>query len=948
MADDGSNKVIGGFRVLKDLKAGAGSQGTVYKAVCEVARFPTVAIGDVVALKVMAVQDDDGSEFARLESRTAELVALDHPNIVKYHGCFREKGPFNDVHVIVLEYVEGNSLKDMLSASPCGLGVDEAMRIALGLVDGLVYTSAHGIVHRDIKPANVIVRPDGTPKLIDFEVAHRVEGAATVGGSNMIGTFDYMAPDFTDSEFRGDVKSDVFSLGVCLHEMLTGRTPYRRQSGTSTQANVAFLQRWLKAGTSANPLRVSSRVGKLLSGARDLMERALQPDRSKRIPDFVTFKSEMRRVRYRELAHAGRKWRLLSYIGRGGFGEVFGAVDCATGERVAIKHLLNESGLDRFRREADTLRRVSNAGFPRYIDYFQSDDGGAFLVMDYLEGMPGRSLKHVLRSCRDGGIDSKTALTAFARYAHALAGLHAAGIVHRDIKPANLYFPVSDPGKAVIMDLGIARDISGTATVGHVPGTIDYMPPECVTGKTRGGPEADIWALGLCLYETLAGKPAYPRLPEGSAAFQEYFARVNKGVRPDFTSVDNNEIRELLDQMCELDSSRRLRDARLVERRLRIANGENPVELPMPNTEFVWDENREGAGVVEDAESDSISAATRPTVWGDGDVLEAARTEFERRRHDRKKRFVGFVVLTFSALLLAAGAFGVWKYAEYTKAVALEEAEKRAREAEERERIRLEELRKAEEEAEAQRQIEEAKRKAEEEAKRKADEEARRKLEEARRREEEAKRKAEEARRRAEEAKRKAEEVKRRAEEEAKRKADEEARRKAEEEVVRRLEEARRQAEEARRRADEEERRQLAAAAEAKRIADEIKRKVEEANKRKAEEEKAKRKAEEAKRRAEEAKRKADEDERIKAEAERNRKEKEKLALEIDKEAEDRRLAEIKRLDSEFAAYTLEYNKRLDEALKPGSRTDPVSLQREFLIKRNAYREARKKLEKTK
>ena len=232
MPTDEYKKVIGGFRVLKDLKAGAGSQGTVYQAICEVSRFPSVAVGDVVALKVMAVQDDDGEAYARLERRTAELVALEHPNVVKYHGCFCEKGPFNDVHVIVLEYVEGRSLKELLAESPCGLGADEAMRIAFGLIDGLSYMSARGIVHRDIKPANVIVRPDGTPKLIDFEVAHRVEGTATVGGSNMIGTFDYMAPDFTDATFRGDVRSDIFSLGVCLHEMLTGRTP----SGASAAA----------------------------------------------------------------------------------------------------------------------------------------------------------------------------------------------------------------------------------------------------------------------------------------------------------------------------------------------------------------------------------------------------------------------------------------------------------------------------------------------------------------------------------------------------------------------------------------------------------------------------------------------------------------------------------------------------------------------------------------
>ena len=915
MTAGGSNRVIGGFRIVKDLKAGAGSQGTVYQAVCESPRFQTVAVGDVVALKVMAVQDDDGEAYARLEKRTAELVALEHPNIVKYHGCFCEKGPFNDVHVIVLEYVEGRSLKDILAESPCGLGADEAMRIAFGLIEGLAYTSARGIVHRDIKPANVIVRPDGRPKLIDFEVAHRVEGTATVGGSNMIGTFDYMAPDFTDAEFRGDVRSDVFSLGVCLHEMLTGRTPYRRQSGTSTQANVAFLQRWLKAGTASNPLKVSSRVGKLLPGARDLLERALAPDRAMRIPDFQTFGSELGRVCYRELSHGGHKWRFLSYIGHGGFGEVFGAVDLATGGRVAVKHLLNESGLGRFQREAATLRRVSDAGFPRFIDFFVAEDGGAFLVMEYLDGMPGQSLKDAIRRNGGEGLDRAAVLAAFVQYARALAGLHAIGVVHRDIKPANLYFPAAEPGRAVVMDLGIVRDVSGTATVGSVPGTIDYMPPECVTGQTRGGPEADVWALGLCLYEALSGKTAYPRLPEGAAAFTAYFERVKRGERPDFSGVDGKpELRGLLEEMCALDPKRRLRDVRLAERRLRIASGENPADLPVPESEFVWDEKSEDADFADCIDSESFSNATQPTVWGNANVLE----ELARIQKSAKKRRTPFAVWLLAVLLLAAGAVGAWRYAEHQRDVAMEKAAEQAREAAERARALEEERRRAEEEAESRRL-------AEEEARRKAEEERLAQAEADRR---EAERKAEEARLAQAEADRR----------EAERKAAAERLAKAEEDRLRALREAEAAAE-AKRRADEE--------AESRRLAEqEAKRKAEADRLAKAEAERLAKAEEERLRARKEAEAAAEAKRR--AAAERERREKDALARAVDEETESERGAKLKQLDDAFAAYTLNYHKRLDEALKPGSRTDPVSLQQEYLLKKRAYKEARKKLEKRK
>ena len=80
------DKVLGGFRVLEEIQAGSGSQGTVYKAVCEDAKHGLVPVGTVVALKVMAVQDEGGVQWRKLQKRTAELAKLDHPNVVKYHG----------------------------------------------------------------------------------------------------------------------------------------------------------------------------------------------------------------------------------------------------------------------------------------------------------------------------------------------------------------------------------------------------------------------------------------------------------------------------------------------------------------------------------------------------------------------------------------------------------------------------------------------------------------------------------------------------------------------------------------------------------------------------------------------------------------------------------------------------------------------------------------------
>ena len=123
----GKIEKIGCFRVLCDLALGTGSQGTVFKAICERTGFAGVRVGEVVALKVMSVSDIDGSRFARLERRVSELCALDSPNVVRYIGCFCERRELYALHVVVLEYLEGETLKARLCRNRGGLPKEEAI-----------------------------------------------------------------------------------------------------------------------------------------------------------------------------------------------------------------------------------------------------------------------------------------------------------------------------------------------------------------------------------------------------------------------------------------------------------------------------------------------------------------------------------------------------------------------------------------------------------------------------------------------------------------------------------------------------------------------------------------------------------------------------------------------------------------------------------------------------
>ena len=921
---DLKDKIIGGFKVLEAIQAGAGAQGTVYRAECVEDVHGLAPVGTMVALKVMAVQDEGQDLWRRLVKRTEGLARLDHPNVVKYFGCFSEQGDFTDLHVVVQEFLNGETLKDRLARNPSGLDADEAVKMVDAALAGLSYTASRGMVHRDVKPGNIFVclNAEGgveAVKLIDFELAKQAGGTTTTSTGNIRGSFDYMAPDFTDPEFHGDVQSDVFSMGVVLHEVLTGKTPYQRIEADDKQANFVWISRWAHALSDGDsPIRISGRVKRLLAHADEVLSRALAPRREQRYRDFDEFRAGLKTMLYRELASGENTYRLLQFIGKGGFGEVFKARHVQTGRPVAVKHLLKADYADRFHREAKIMKKLDDPCFVRFIDFFVLEGGGgrdAFLVMDFLPGMPGSSLRDAVKAAKGRGLPPRDVLAAFERYARGLAVMHAQGIYHRDIKPSNLYYPQGHPEWSAIMDFGIARDEKGSVTSGMVPGTLDYMPPEVVLTDSRGDSASDIYALGLCLYEALSGKLGYPRLPAGSAAYAEFFNRARSKKPPAFDDegvAADRELLALLREMTAPDASRRMRDTAALVSRLRAM--------------------RMSRGDEEEVEAATrAEPETSPTNPFLEENLEALKLEGERiraRRRGRKTALWTLLALLAAAGAGAAGYYG-WQYRERrmrefeamksgvssakpaaaprpeaplpkaeTAAVpakpepgAESDEDRRTREAEIARRAREEAERIAEErhKADLLARLAEERRKAEEEAakkaeeQRKADEAAEKaRLEEYNRRVAEAEekiRKAEEMRKAEEEAARKAEEL-RKAREEAARKAEEQ--RKALEEAARKAEEERK-AEEARRKAEEEAARK---AEELRKAREEAARKAEE--QRKALEEAA-RKAEEE-RRAEEARRKAEEEAEKKAAAERRRRlEEERKALAA-KEAEAARL----------------------------------------------------------
>jgi len=262
----------GRYEIIEEL--GKGGMGRVY-------RVEDKKVKEEVALKLIKPEiaaDKKIIERFTNELRTARKIG--HRNVGRMYDIGEEKGS----HYITMEYVSGQDLKGLIRQSK-RLSVHTALSIAKEICEGLAEAHRLGIVHRDLKPSNVMIDREGTARIMDFGIARTVRGKGITGSGVMIGTPEYMSPEQVDAKDI-DQRSDIYSLGVILYEMLSGRLPFEADSPFAIG---------IKHKTEApqDPRELNPQITRDLSG---VILKCLEKDKENRYQTAEQVKSDLERI----------------------------------------------------------------------------------------------------------------------------------------------------------------------------------------------------------------------------------------------------------------------------------------------------------------------------------------------------------------------------------------------------------------------------------------------------------------------------------------------------------------------------------------------------------------------------------------------------------------------------------------------------------------------------
>lgn len=248
-------------RYLIQSLVGVGGMANVYRGVDE-------RTGNAIAVKVLKEEFLDNEELVRrFKNESKAISILDHPNIVKVYDV----SVTDKLQYIVMEYVDGITLKEYLKQRGGALTWKETVHFATQILGALQHAHSKGIIHRDVKPQNIMLLADGSIKMMDFGIARFSRAQSQTVSDKAIGSVHYISPEQAKGD-RTDARTDIYSVGVMLYEMLSGRLPFDGDGAVS----IAIMQ----ISDKAKPLaQVAPNVPE---GLRQITEKAMEKDPAKR------------------------------------------------------------------------------------------------------------------------------------------------------------------------------------------------------------------------------------------------------------------------------------------------------------------------------------------------------------------------------------------------------------------------------------------------------------------------------------------------------------------------------------------------------------------------------------------------------------------------------------------------------------------------------------------
>jgi serine/threonine protein kinase len=585
-------KKIGKYEIVEEL--GRGGMGVVYRA------YDASLERDVALKVIQQIALDVADTKARFYREARMAARLSHDAIAVIYEIGEEGG----VPFIAMEYIPGKDLRMVIDKKE-SLSVEQKLDYARQICRGLQYAHGKNVIHRDIKPENIKLLEDGRVKIIDFGIAKPYTPTASPDDKSTnvaltrmgmrVGTPWYMSPE----QARGnpvDRRTDIFSFGVVLYELLTYSKPFQ---GDDTTVLYKILHeepapiKLEESGLTDDLQKILSRclakdheeryadcseilrdLVALSSGPspdpriRSLLAQGIALDKSERYeeaaskfnqileidPDNQQAKSFLKRLSLRDKESFMRRvlagnvigtvishFQILDRIGGGGMGVVYRAEDMSLKRIVALKFLMPDlvrdpSAKKRFLKEAQAASALDHPNICTIHEISEADEGLLFICMAFYGG------ENLSARISRGPLTVGEALDIVIRIGRGLAKAHEHGIVHRDIKPANII--ITPDGEVKIVDFGLAKLSGGTqiTRVGARMGTLPFMSPEQIRGLDLDH-RTDIWSLAVLLFQALTGQLPFQRDYEAAMLYAivtddpPLLTSVNPGLPADLEKV---------------------------------------------------------------------------------------------------------------------------------------------------------------------------------------------------------------------------------------------------------------------------------------------------------------------------------------------------------------------------------------------------------------------------